>query len=304
MTKTLPNFDAFLASWRESVVEGTPTTTELGRRFAQKIVTQWLDAPESGLETVYCDGAGDGGIELAVLDVGPEDDSEGQPGHTWYLIQSKHGTAFAGTRTLLVEAQKVIETVDGRRTGLNSMAEGLRERLNVFRSQAGANDRLIMVFATERPLTDDQRIILNDIRTMGRQHVGGMFDVEAISVETIYSRLADETPEVGLRAPLRSHLVPSGADLLVGSTRLTDLYQFLVDYRDETGDLDGIYEKNVRRFLGGRGKVNKGMQDTLPDAPERFGLYNNGVTIVASDWTESDGKVELVAPYIVNGCQT
>jgi AIPR protein len=166
------------------------------------------------------------------------------------------------------------------------------------------NDRLIMVFATERPLTDDQRIILNDIRTMGREHVGGLFDVEAISVETIYSRLAEETPEVGLRVPLRSHLVPSGADLLVGSTRLTDLYQFLVDYRDETGDLDGIYEKNVRRFLGGRGKVNKGMQDTLRDAPERFGLYNNGITIVASDWTEADGHVELVAPYIVNGCQT
>lgn len=301
---TLPDFDSFLMSWRESVTEGTPTTTELGRRFAQKIVSQWLDAPESGLEIVYCDGAGDGGIDLAVLDVGPEDEAEGQPGHTWYLIQSKHGTAFAGTRTLLVEAQKVIETLDGRRSGLNSMAEGLRERLAVFRSQAGPNDRLIMVFATERALTDDQRVILGDIRTMGREHIGGMFDVEAISVETIYSRLAEETPEVGLRVPLRSHLVPSGTDLLVGSTRLTDLYQFLVDYRDTTGDLDGIYEKNVRRFLGGRGKVNKGMQETLRDAPERFGLYNNGITIVASDWTEADGTVELVAPYIVNGCQT
>jgi len=177
---TLSDFDSFLMSWRESVTEGTPTTTELGRRFAQKIVSQWLDAPESGLEIVYCDGAGDGGIDLAVLDVGPEDEAEGQPGHTWYLIQSKHGTAFAGTRTLLVEAQKVIETLDGRRSGLNSTAGGLRERLAVFRSQAGPNDRLIMVFATERALTDDQRVILGDIRTMGREHIGGMFDVEAI----------------------------------------------------------------------------------------------------------------------------
>ncbi len=304
MAALLPDFDAFLTSWRESVVEGDPSTTELGRRFAHKIVTQWLDAPESGLEIVYCDGAGDGGIDIAVLDVGPEDEAAGQPGHTWYLVQSKHGTAFSGNRTLLVEAQKVIETLDGRRGGLNSFAEGLRERLAVFRAQAGQNDRIVLVFATERPLTPDQRITLNDIRTIGRGHLGGMFDVETISVETIYARLSEEAAEPGLRVPLHSHLVPSGADLLVGSTRLADLYQFLIVYRDATGDLDGIYEKNVRRFLGGRGKVNKSMQETLRDAPERFGLYNNGITVVASDWKENGNAIELIEPYIVNGCQT
>jgi hypothetical protein len=79
----------------------------------------------------------------------------------------------------------------------------------------------------------------------------------------------------------------------------------LIAYRDATGDLDGIYEKNVRRFLGGRGKVNKGMQETLRDAPERFGLYNNGITIVAANWQQdAAGGVTLTEPYIVNGCQT
>ena len=47
-------------------------------------------------------------------------------------------------------------------------------------------------------------------------------------------------------------------------------------YRDKTEDLDQLYEKNVRRFLGVRGKVNRGVQDTLKSAPEQFGLYNNG----------------------------
>lgn len=301
----MPDFETYLSSWRETIVAGDPPTTELGRRFAQKVVTQWLDAPDSGLEIVYCDGAGDGGVDLAVLDVGADEEDGGQSGHTWYLIQSKYGSAFAGTRTLLVEAQKVIETLDGRRSGLNSFAEGLLERLTIFRSQAGPNDRIVLVFATERPLSHDQKIILDDIRTMGRAHLGGMFDVEAVSVETILARLEEETPENGLSVSLRAHLVPSGSDLLVGSTRLVDLYRFLAAYRDTTGDLDGIYEKNVRRFLGGRGKVNKGMQATLSEFPERFGLYNNGITIVASDWAENgDGEVRLVEPYIVNGCQT
>lgn len=300
-----PNFASFLSSWRESIVSGDPSTTELGRRFAQKIVTQWLDAPESGLEIVYCDGANDGGIDLAVLDTGVEEQEAGQTGHIWYLVQSKYGSAFAGTRTLLVEAQKVIETLDGRRSGLNSFAEGLQERLAIFRSQAGPNDRIVLVFATEQSLSADQKVVLADIRTMGREHIGGLFDVEAVSVETILGRLADEVPEIGLRVTLKANLMPSGSDLLVGSTRLIDLYRFLGNYRDISGDLDGIYEKNVRRFLGGRGKVNKGMHDTLRDAPERFGLYNNGITLVASDWTQDEtGTVSLVAPYIVNGCQT
>jgi AIPR protein len=302
---TTPDFETFLTAWRESIVDGSPTTTELGRRFAQKIVTQWLDVPETGLEIVYCDGANDGGIDLAILDTGAEDDGDGKPGHTWYLVQSKYGSAFAGTPTLLVETQKVIETLDGRRAKLNSLAEGLQERLNIFRSQAAPADRIVLVFATERPLDAAQKATLADIRTMGRTHVGPIFDVESVSVETILARLADETPEAGLAVPLEAHVVPSGADLLVGSTRLIDLYRFLVAYRDATGDLDGIYEKNVRRFLGGRGKVNKGMQDTLRDAPERFGLYNNGITIVAADWRQDDtGAVHLTEPYIVNGCQT
>jgi hypothetical protein len=43
----------------------------------------------------------------------------------------------------------------------------------------------------------------------------------------------------------------------------------------------------------------------LKEAPERFGLYNNGITIVVGDFKIEGGKVmELIEPYVVNGCQT
>ena len=67
---------------------------------------------------------------------------------------------------------------------------------------------------------------------------------------------------------LKGNFSPSGEDLLVGAIPLLDLYNFLSDYRNKTGDLDQIYEKNVRRFLGSRGKVNKGMKKTLLETPE------------------------------------
>jgi len=86
MTDVTVDFEAFLGSWRESVIAGNPSTTELGRRFAQKLVTQWLDASEAGTEIVYCDGAGDGGIDLAVLDVGSDDEADSQSRFLFYMV--------------------------------------------------------------------------------------------------------------------------------------------------------------------------------------------------------------------------
>jgi hypothetical protein len=59
------SFEEFKASWLEPVVAGNPTTVQLGRRFAHKIVSQWLDIDEDSLDVTYCDGSGDGGIDIA-----------------------------------------------------------------------------------------------------------------------------------------------------------------------------------------------------------------------------------------------
>jgi hypothetical protein len=109
---------------------------------------------------------------------------------------------------------------------------------------------------------------------------------------------------MGRSRGLAADLVESGPNLLVGSTSLIDLYEFLKRYKKATLDLDQLYEKNVRRFLGGRGKVNKAMQQTLRDRPEQFGLFNNGITLTAANFTKGYGGYELVEPYVVNGCQT
>ena len=69
-----------------------------------------------------------------------------------------------------------------------------------------------------------------------------------------------------------------------------------------------MYEKNVRQFLGGRRRVNLGIKKTLNENPEKFGLYNNGITIVVSGYSKpaSDGLLNITMndPYVVNGCQT
>lgn len=302
-------FEEFRLSWLESITAETPSTRELGKRFALKLVTQWLDTSDTTADFVFCDGAGDGGIDVALLDTGPDESSAeaDESGHTWYLVQSKYGSAFSGPNTLLIEGQKVIDTLDGKRPRLNSLAEGLLERLRNFRNSASASDKIVLVFATEAALNEAEKRALSDLRAMGVGRLGPLFDVETISIETIYARLQEEEAANAtkrLTVRLDAQVVASGPDLLVGSVGLAKLYEFLKGYRDQTGDLDRIYEKNVRRFLGGRGKVNKAMQATLRDAPERFGLYNNGITIVVHGYLTSDDGVTLTEPYIVNGCQT
>ena len=94
--------------------------------------------------------------------------------------------------------------------------------------------------------------------------------------------------------------------LLVGTVSLIDLFNFLKSYQSRTGNLDQLYEKNVRQFLGNRRKINKGIANTLNESPEKFGLYNNGITIVVSNYSRAgtDGTVSMNDPYVVNGCQT
>lgn len=71
-----------------------------------------------------------------------------------------------------------------------------------------------------------------------------------------------------------------------------------------------LLEANVRSFLSQTGKVNRGIRDTLRDAPERFMAYNNGIVLVADAAALSratDGSVgitSLSGMQIVNGGQT
>lgn len=303
------SFEDFRASWLESIVAGNPTSVQLGQRFAHKIVSQWLDTDDESLDVTYCDGSGDGGIDIAVLErAGPVSADEEPEGDIWYLVQSKYGSAFAGTGTLLAEGQKVIETLDGQRTNLSSLATNVLEKLTNFRARATEYDHIRLVYATVDPLTSEQQRTLDYVRAMGRDKLGPLFDVSVVSVRTVYDAQAEET-ELATRRhltfALNGHLAQAGNDLLVGSVSLTDLYDFLKAYRIRAGTLDQLYEKNVRRFLGGRVKVNKGMQTTLREAPEKFGLFNNGITVTVSDFSiAGSGTYNLVEPYVVNGCQT
>jgi len=298
-------YEDFKTEWLREIISGNPTTTELGHRFSRKILGDWLDFNSETEDIIFCDGAGDGGVDVAFLVLGDMLEDGNHEGNTWYLVQSKHGSAFSGSSTILIEGQKVLDNLRGNRPNLSSIGEDVSNRIRNFIANKGPNDKLKLVYATHEPLNEAEKRAADDVRTIGRTHLGDFFDIESISIQTIYNRITELQSTVNKTSvQLKASLVPSGDDLWVGSVTLLDLYEFLKTYKQCTGDLDQLYEKNVRKYLGGGRIVNKGISQTLKSNPEKFGLFNNGITIVAEDVTNNNGQFTIVEPYVVNGCQT
>jgi hypothetical protein len=68
----------------------------------------------------------------------------------------------------------------------------------------------------------------------------------------------------------------------------------------------GIFELNVRDFAGiENNRVNQDIVSTLhSNDSTKFGLLNNGITIVGKSLSKGQGKYTIKNFYIVNGCQT
>ena len=303
---TLPeNFDEYRQAWIDDIIHSEQSTVDKGSAFALEIVHQWLDidaeTDEENDNLFYCDGAGDGGIDLAYLKRG---DVESGEGDTWYLVQSKYGSSFQGSATLFEEGIKVIETLEGENLKLSAKAKELQERLELFRQSQSDKDKLVLVFATVDALPAKEQKALKKVRAAGKDSLRFNFDVESVSIRTIYDRLGEQASK-GVRVPLPFVVTKPDADaeLLVGTVALPDVYGFLRDYKQERGDLYLLYDKNVRQHLPAS-RINKKIVETLNETPDRFGFYNNGITIVVNDYSYTDGTLTLTNPSVVNGCQT
>ncbi|MGP9766673.1 AIPR family protein [Halomonas sp. AOP13-D3-9] len=68
----------------------------------------------------------------------------------------------------------------------------------------------------------------------------------------------------------------------------------------------GIFDENVRAYLGENNDVNKRIKETLNDkySKEYFALLNNGITIVSPDVRVQSDSISLSNYQIVNGCQS
>ena len=298
------SYESFREQWLISINNGDARKGGIESRFISKLALQWQDLSDPTEDVFFEDAGISSGVDLVFFEQSENDDS----GDTLYLFQSQYRKKSQNpSDTILKNAQQTIIEVENvfKSGAIGPFSTKIKELLDVVNNKT--NDRIVLVIATLDSLTDTEKTILDILRSIGRGRLGTKFDIQAISLETIYLNQINETdgqlPRLSI--PITATLAKSGENLLVGSLLLPHLYEFMKEYRSKTGDLDRLYEKNVRRFLGVRGRINKQIKNTLETNPAHFGLFNNGITLVVKDFKPDKQDVyTLTDPYIVNGCQT
>ncbi|MBL8199776.1 MAG: AIPR family protein [Chromatiales bacterium] len=133
-----------------------------------------------------------------------------------------------------------------------------------------------------------------DLRALTRLETTGEPEEIVVNFDDWFGRPLDCLPATELDGAVHSYLAVMPGD-------------WLASIYEKFGSR--LLEQNVRTFLQARGKVNKGMRNTLLHEPEMFFPYNNGIAATAANADVvvrgGIGKLhELRGLQIVNGGQT
>ena len=288
------SYEQFCGQWIADVkAVFAPHEAPTGRELRRETVTQLL---RDGLNNDF------GDEELVWIE-------EGASGIDAYFWDNEDDDAplmrvarFLLSANLPTDGRAVTREIGALCKLLNEApAEGDLEPLLDFWRRPEANARLVVTFVSPNQLPARERDALPDAAAILASNANLETSVEAVSLHTIYTR---DYIDISVAVPLRVR-GELDAGFIIGAVSLPDLYEFLSEFRGVRGELDSLYDKNVRVFLGRNGKTNKGISKTLREEPENFGLFNNGLTIVArAIEADENGAFVLTDPAVVNGCQT
>jgi hypothetical protein len=152
----------------------------------------------------------------------------------------------------------------------------------------------------------DGRATRNLIELPSELMDGIEIEFRVVDIEYLYKIYLSESTHTGFEIDIDLPCLKINAQSNGYESYLSFLSGALVaDIYDKFGQK--LFEQNVRTFLQFRGKVNKGLRNTIEYAPEMFFAYNNGITATASsvDLDEETGHITKIRNFqIVNGGQT
>lgn len=317
------DYTTFKDWWLELQASIQPSDTNIlkSRKFSRTLLLDYLGLDSDYYALHQLDAAWDGGIDLACFIEGEEyeSDPDSNEGDTWFIVQSKYGLSHNFVTALKGDTQKMIDTFfyDGR---VSDLAKDVVSKVRNFLDEKNIDiekDKLVFLFLTEDELNanglvemDRQEQYFKTELAKIKPDLPTIFEMRAVSIQHVFENCSSQAQKAIEDRKVIELIGRSieQSNMLVASVNIYEIYMFMKKYYFDSGhNIDGLYEKNVRNFLGTKNKINKGVQQTLqdPEELENFGLYNNGITIVVSHYNKQAGdKMSLTNPYIVNGCQT
>ena len=267
-----PPLEGFAENIRVSIreyAESGQNEIEKGHNFLQWVLTRVFEATEDDATDAIIDGPNDLGIDAYL----PVDFSEDKI----YLFQSKYGTSHS------IEAITKLKE-DVRRLQSKDISKMRPELAHLVTQILEKNLKIECVYVT------DQKVENEDYDSIE------IYDIDVI-IQKLWDRI--KKPAVGKKATIRLECKLGYQDTLLGILKLRELTNFV------TKNKDYVFESNIRQWMQFKTTVNKGLRETLQELPHKFFYYNNGITIVVSDFEElDDGSIMLYSPQIVNGAQT
>ena len=126
------------------------------------------------------------------------------------------------------------------------------------------------------------------------------FNFEFLGANGLY-KLTMTPPPLSLTLKMAEMPITTNRGGYICLVNLRDFFKFVTDRRRSLSTQ--LFESNVRDYQGST-KVNDAIQNSLNNHKEDFWWLNNGISIVASDVTQSHKSLTIHDPQIVNGLQT
>lgn len=286
--------------WKESFLEdirNQENTTEKGELFVIKVLQAYYMFPEDeAINAAECGGPYDGGADA--IHFYKTEDEEGY--QNALVVQGKYrenSSEFSPYQ----EAKKFIESIKYAEERGSTPFKRISSLLKYGKE-------VTYVIVTQENLTPTQARDIENIKTILRSEFGPLMTIETVTLKDIYQKVNQIEDEEEITVDLACQVLqaPPGGKCYVGFARLTDMVSMMSNYQKTTQqNIDKIYDKNIRKYMGMRKRsVNDGIHNTLEKSPHLFFSYNNGITIVCKSAYSLENGVQLVSPYIVNGCQT
>ena len=269
--KSTPPLEGFSENIRDNIrenAENSKSEVEKGNNFLQWVLTRVFEATEDDAADAIVDGANDLGIDAYL----PVDFSD----NTIRLFQSKYGTSHS-----LEAIAKFKE--DSKRLLAKDVTKMRPELAQLVTKIKEKNLKVKCCYVTDQKVEYDDEI------------------VEVLDIDTIIQKLWDriKKPAAGKKSSIKLERMLRHDNTILGILKLREITEFVNKNRDY------VFESNIRQWMQFKTTVNKGLRETLQNNPGKFFYYNNGITIVVSDFEElGDNMIKLHAPQIVNGAQT
>ena len=241
---------------------------EKGHLYLLWHLTNVEEVLEDVAENAIIDGAYDCGIDAYLVDVSEK---------RIRLFQSKFGEAHSiGAIDKFVkdvERFKKLEQSKIRRDELQYLWKHLHEK----------NMKIELVYVTDQNIDNYES---DEVKIVGREQI----------YQTLWERI--KKPAKGQMATLKILKCLEHDNALCCVVSAFDYADFVE--RNE----HYVFESNIRKHLGGKGSINKGITKTLEEYPHNFFEWNNGITITVDNYSMKNNQLGLEGAQIVNGAQT